>query len=60
MIPEFDQYPIFILPIIIVSRGRRCAVCDHFEKTDFDETAIVICKHGRNIRAEERTSILAD
>jgi fumarylacetoacetate (FAA) hydrolase len=27
---------------------------DHFEKLDFElEVAIVICKHGRNIRAEE-------
>jgi fumarylacetoacetate (FAA) hydrolase len=27
---------------------------DHFEKLDFElEAAIVICKHGRNIRAEE-------
>ena len=27
---------------------------DHFEKLDFElEAAIVICKHGRNIKAEE-------
>jgi fumarylacetoacetate (FAA) hydrolase len=31
---------------------------DHFEKLDFElEAAIVICKHGRNIKAEEADEI---
>jgi len=32
---------------------------DHFEKLDFElEAAIVICKHGRNIKAEEATEYI--
>jgi fumarylacetoacetate (FAA) hydrolase len=56
MIPEFDQYPIFYFTnhhSIIGSGEVRC-MPDHFEKLDFElEAAIVICKHGRNIAAEE-------
>jgi fumarylacetoacetate (FAA) hydrolase len=56
MIPEFDQYPIFYFTNhhgIIGSGDVRC-MPDHFEKLDFElEVAIVIGKHGRNIRAEE-------
>jgi len=56
MIPEFDQYPIFYFTnhnSIIGAGDVRC-MPDHFEKLDFElEVAIVICKHGRNIRAEE-------
>ena len=56
MIPEFDQYPIFYFTnhhSIVGPCEVRC-MPDHFEKLDFElEVAIVICKHGRNIRAEE-------
>jgi fumarylacetoacetate (FAA) hydrolase len=55
MIPEFDQYPIFYFTNhhgVIGSGDVRC-MPDHFEKLDFElEVAIVISKHGRNIRAE--------
>jgi fumarylacetoacetate (FAA) hydrolase len=56
MIPEFDQYPIFYFTNhqSIIGEGEVRCMPDHFEKLDFElEVAIVICKHGRNIRAEE-------
>jgi fumarylacetoacetate (FAA) hydrolase len=56
MIPEFDQYPIFYFTNHLSMHGPGNVLCmpDHFEKLDFElEAAIVICKHGRNIRAEE-------
>jgi len=56
MIPEFDQYPIFYFTNhhSIVGPGEVRCMPEHFEKLDFElEVAIVICKHGRNIRAEE-------
>jgi fumarylacetoacetate (FAA) hydrolase len=56
MIPEFDQYPIFYFTNhhSIYGPGDVNCMPDHFEKLDFElEAAIVICKHGRNIRAEE-------
>ncbi|MBU3713421.1 MAG: fumarylacetoacetate hydrolase family protein [Ferruginibacter sp.] len=55
MIPEFDQYPIFYFTNHNSIQGPGDIVCmpDHFEKLDFElEAAVVICKHGRNIRAE--------
>ncbi len=56
MIPEFDQYPVFYFTNHHSIGGPGEVVCmpDHFEKLDFElEVAIVICKQGRNIRAEE-------
>ncbi|MBY0478054.1 MAG: fumarylacetoacetate hydrolase family protein [Chitinophagaceae bacterium] len=56
MIAEFDQYPIFYFTNHHSIQGPGDVRCmpDHFEKLDFElEVAIVICKHGRNIRAEE-------
>ena len=56
MIPEFDQYPIFYYTNHLSMQGPGNVHCmpDHFEKLDFElEAAIVICKHGRNIRAEQ-------
>lgn len=56
MIPEFDQYPIFYFTNhhSIMGPGEIPCMPDHFEKLDFElEVAIVIAKHGRNIRAEE-------
>ena len=56
MIPEFDQYPIFYFTNhhSIKGPGEVSCMPDHFEKLDFElEVAIVICKHGRNIRAED-------
>jgi fumarylacetoacetate (FAA) hydrolase len=56
MIAEFDQYPIFYMTNHLSIQGPGDIVCmpDHFEKLDFElEAAIVICKHGRNIPAEE-------
>lgn len=56
MIPEFDQYPIFYFTNhhSIQGPGEIRCMPDHFEKLDFElEAAIVICKHGRNIKANE-------
>ena len=56
MIPEFDQYPIFYFTNhhSIQGPGEVRCMPDHFEKLDFElEAAIVICKHGRNIKAEQ-------
>jgi fumarylacetoacetate (FAA) hydrolase len=56
MISEFDQYPIFYFTNhhSILGPGEVRCMPDHFEKLDFElEAAIVICKHGRNIKAEE-------
>lgn len=56
MIPEFDQYPIFYFTNHHSIQGPGNIQCmpDHFEKLDFElEAAIVICKTGRNIPAEE-------
>ena len=56
MIPEFDQFPIFYFTNhhSITGPGEVQCMPDHFEKLDFElEVAIVICKQGRNIRAEE-------
>ena len=56
MIPEFDQYPVlyFTNHQGIVGPGPVACMPDHFEQLDFElEAAIVICRTGRNIRAEE-------
>lgn len=56
MIPEFDQFPIFYFTNhhSIQGPGEIRCMPDHFEKLDFElEAAIVICKPGRNIKAEE-------
>jgi fumarylacetoacetate (FAA) hydrolase len=56
MIPEFDQYPIFYFTNHNSIKGPGHINCmpDHFEKLDFElEAAIVICKQGCNIKAEE-------
>lgn len=56
MIAEFDQYPVFYFTNHNSMQGPGEVVCmpDHFEKLDFElEAAIVICKPGKNIMAEE-------
>lgn len=56
MLPEFDQYPVFYFTNHHSISGPGDVMCmpDHLEKLDFElEAAIVISKHGRNIRAEE-------
>jgi fumarylacetoacetate (FAA) hydrolase len=56
MIPQFDQYPIFYFTNhhSITGPGEISCMPDHFEKLDFElEAAIVICKQGRNIKAED-------
>mgnify|MGYP000276772544 FL=1 len=56
MISQFDEYPIFYFTNHHSIQGPGPIRCmpDHFEKLDFElEAAIVICKHGRNIRAKD-------
>jgi fumarylacetoacetate (FAA) hydrolase len=56
MIPGFDQHPVFYFTNHHSIQGPGDIRCmpDHFEKLDFElEVAIVICKPGRNISAEE-------
>ena len=56
MIPEFDQYPVFYFTNHHSIQGPGPVRCmpDHFEKLDFElECAILVCKPGRNIRAEQ-------
>src|SRR6202000_149344 len=62
MIPEFDQYPIFYFTNHHSIQGPGDIRCmpDHFEKLDFElEVAIVISKHGRNIRAADADEYIA-
>ena len=56
MIPEFDQFPVFYFTNHNSIQGPGEIVCmpDHLKKLDFElEVAIVICKPGKNIKAEE-------
>ncbi len=62
MIPEFDQYPIFYFTNhnAIQGPGEIRCMPDHFQKLDFElEAAIVTCKKGRNIKAEEADEYIA-
>lgn len=62
MISEFGQYPVFYFTNHHSIRGPGEIKCmpDHFEKLDFElEAAIVISKHGRNIRAEDADAYIA-
>jgi fumarylacetoacetate (FAA) hydrolase len=56
MIAEFNQYPVFYFTNhhSILGPGELQCMPDHFQKLDFElEAAIVICKQGRNITADE-------
>jgi fumarylacetoacetate (FAA) hydrolase len=56
MISEFDQFPVFYFTNHHSIQGPGPVRCmpDHFSKLDFElEAAIVISKHGRNIKVED-------
>lgn len=56
MIAAFDEFPVFYFTNHHSIQGPGNIVCmpDHFEKLDFElEAAIVICKQGKNITADE-------
>lgn len=56
MIAEFDQFPIFYFTNhnAIAGPGPIQCMPDHFEQLDFElEAAVVICRTGRNILADE-------
>jgi len=62
MIAEFEQYPVFYFTNhhSIQGAGEIKCMPDHFEKLDFElEVAVVISKHGRNIRAEDADEYIA-
>ncbi|HVG15801.1 MAG TPA: fumarylacetoacetate hydrolase family protein [Chitinophagaceae bacterium] len=62
MVPEFDQFPVFYYTNHLSIKGPGEVKCmpDHFEELDFElEVAIVISKHGRNIKAEEADEYIA-
>lgn len=62
MIPEFDQYPIFYFTNhnAIQGSGPIPVMPDHLQKLDFElEAAIVTCKRGKNIKAEEADEYIA-
>lgn len=62
MIPEFDQYPIFYFTNhnAIMGEGEIEFMPDHFQQLDFElESAIVIGKKGKNIRANEADNYIA-
>lgn len=62
MIPEFDQYPIFYFTNHNAIQGPGPILCmpDHFQKLDFElEAAVVLCKHGRNVKAEDADKYIA-
>ena len=55
MIEAFDQFPVFYFTNHHSVQGPGNVRCmpDHFDRLDFElEVAVVICKQGRNIRAE--------
>ena len=56
MIPEFDQFPVFYFTNHNAIQGPGLVSCmpDHFRQLDFElEVAAVICRSGKNIRADE-------
>jgi len=56
MLPEFEQHPVFYFTNHQSIKGPGDIFCmpDHLEKLDFElEAAIVICKQGRNIKAQD-------
>jgi fumarylacetoacetate (FAA) hydrolase len=56
MIPQFDQYPVFYFGNhrSVVGPGKIICMPDHFDKLDFElEVAGVICRRGRNIKAQD-------
>ena len=62
MLKEFDQYPVFYFTNhnSITGPGNIFCMPDHFQKLDFElEAAIVIGKHGKNIRAAEADEYIA-
>lgn len=62
MIAEFDQYPIFYFTNHNAIQGPGDIMCmpDHFQKLDFElEASVVLCKKGRNIKAEEADKYIA-
>ncbi len=62
MIAEFDQYPIFYFTNhnAIQGPGPIPVMPDHLKRLDFElEAAVVLCKKGRNVTADEADQYIA-
>ncbi|MCA0390113.1 MAG: fumarylacetoacetate hydrolase family protein [Bacteroidetes bacterium] len=62
MIAEFDQFPVFYFTNhnAIYGGGDLIVESDHLQKLDFElEAAIVIGRHGRNIKSYEADNYIA-
>ncbi len=62
MIPEFDQYPVFYFTnhLAVFGEGEIKVETDHLKGLDFElECAVVIGKHGKNIRSSEADEYIA-
>lgn len=62
MIPAFDEYPVFYFSNHHSVQGPGEIKCmpDHFQQLDFElETAIVISRHGKNIKADYADNYIA-
>jgi fumarylacetoacetate (FAA) hydrolase len=56
MIPEFDRFPVFYFTNHRTIQGPGQVVCleDHLNQLDYElEVAVVICREGKNIRAQD-------
>lgn len=61
MIAEFDQYPIFYFTNhnAVQGPGAIPVMPDHLKKLDFElEASVVLCKKGRNVKAEDADSYI--
>lgn len=62
MTPLFDQFPVFYFSNHHSIKGPGAITCmpDHFNKLDYElEVAIVVSRHGRNIRASDADQYIA-
>ena len=61
MTPVFDSFPVFYFGNhhTVLGPGPVSCMPDHFKKLDFElEAAIVICRKGKNISAEEADAFI--
>ncbi len=62
MIAEFDQYPIFYFTNhnAIMGPGPIPVMPDHLKRLDFElEASVVLCKKGRNVKAQDADQYIA-
>ena len=62
MIPEFDEFPVFYFSNrkAVIGSGDVMVEKDHLDKLDFElEVAVVISRHGKNIKAKDADDYIA-